>query len=248
MIKEFFESLDLAQTILIIVSLCYIPVLIWTVAAGIRVQSVFAKYNKIPSLNRFTSSKAARIILDSAGLYDIPVKNCVGNLSDYYDPKSKCVFLSSSTKDSISVAAIAVAAHETGHAIQHAENYFFLKLRTVSVPVVNFSSMIAFPLIIIAIILESVMGVTRISNIVLLLGIIFYSVYLLFLFITLPVEFNASKRALKLMVENNIINESELKPAKKVLNAAAMTYLSSFVFSLLQLLRFIAIFLANRRR
>ena len=117
-----------------------------------------------------------------------------------------------------------------------------------SVPVVNFSSMIAFPLIIIAIILEAVMGVTQISNTVLLLGIIFYSVYLLFLFITLPVEFNASKRALKLMVENNIINESELKPAKKVLNAAAMTYLSSFVFSLLQLLRFLAIFLSNRRR
>lgn len=248
MLSEFFKSLDLAQTILIIVSLCYIPVLIWTIVAGLRVQSVFSKYNKIPSLNRYNSSRAARMILDSCGLYDIPVKDCSGSLSDHYDPKTKCIYLSASTKDSISVAAIAVAAHEAGHAIQHSENYFFLKIRNMSVPVVNFSSMIAFPLIIIAIILEAVMGVTQISNTVLLLGIIFYSVYLLFLFITLPVEFNASKRALKLMVENNIINESELKPAKKVLNAAAMTYLSSFVFSLLQLLRFLAIFLSNRRR
>lgn len=199
--------------------------------ASYGVQAAFKKYSKVKSFRHYTGCDAARKILDDNGLYDIRVEHISGNLSDHFDPSANVIRLSDSTYNSDSVAAIGVAAHEAGHAVQHATGYAPIKIRNSIVPVVNICSTLSMPLFIIGL----VMGAAGLAN----LGIILFSGALAFQIITLPVEFNASRRAIKILSNSYMLDEEELKGAKKVLRAAAMTYVAAALASLLQLLRLV---------
>ena len=206
--------------------------------ASVGVQSAFKKYSKMPSSRHYTGKDAARKILDENGLYDVRIENISGDLTDHFDPSSNVIRLSSSTYNSDSVAAIGVAAHEAGHAVQYAESYAPIKIRNAMVPAVNLCSTIAMPLFIIGLLLQLV----NLAN----LGIILFSAALLFQIVTLPVEFNASRRAIKILDSSAMLDDDELKGAKKVLRAAAMTYVAAVLASALQLLRLVL--LSNSRR
>ena len=199
--------------------------------ASYGVQAAFKKYSKVKSFRHYTGRDAARKILDDNGLYNIKVEHISGNLSDHFDPTANVIRLSDSTYNSDSVAAIGVAAHEAGHAVQHATGYAPIKIRNSIVPVVNICSTLSMPLFIIGLIL----GAAGLAN----LGIILFSGALAFQIITLPVEFNASRRAIKILSNSYMLDEEELKGAKKVLRAAAMTYVAAALASLLQLLRLV---------
>lgn len=245
-------STDTLQLALLIVSACFLPLIIWMIAAGIQVRTRFQKYSAVPSEKGYTGAEAARAILDANGMRDVQIIRCSGSLTDHYDPTTRTVALSQATYDSSSVAAIGVAAHEVGHAIQHEEDYAPVKIRTKLVPVVNFTSRLSLPLILIAMIFEF-MGYfssfsMRISTFFLGLAVVCYFFYCLFTFITLPTEYNASSRAKKQLVECGILSEAEIKDASKVLSAAAKTYLVSFAFSLMQMLRLLFIVLIRRNR
>lgn len=214
------------------------PAIILSLIAQIKVTSTFSKYNKIKNARGITGADVARRILDRNGLQSVIIERTPGNLSDHYDPKSRILRLSDSVFGSTSVAALGVAAHECGHAIQHSNGYVPLKMRHAVYPVVRFSSVLAVPLIIIGLVM-STLGLTY-------AGIILFSAVVVFQIITLPVEFNASKRALAILSDKNYLYDDEIKGAKKVLSAAAMTYVASAITSLMQLLRFILI--ANNRR
>ena len=207
--------------------------------ASVGVQSAFNKYSKVPSLRHYTGRDAARKILDENGLYDIRVENISGNLTDHFDPSANVIRLSDSTYNSDSVAAIGVAAHEAGHAVQYANGYAPIKIRNSMVPAVNLCSTLAMPLFIIGLILQMV----NLANI----GIILFSTALIFQLVTLPVEFDASHRALKILNQSAMLEEDELKGAKKVLRAAAMTYVAAVLASALQLLRLVLISNSRRR-
>lgn len=206
--------------------------------ASSGVQRAFKKYSKVKCLRGYTGFDAARKILDDNGLYDIRVEHVSGNLSDHFDPSANVIRLSDATYSSNSVAAIGVAAHEAGHAVQHAEGYAPIKIRNSMVPVVNICSTISMPLFIIGLIL----GMTGLAN----LGILLFSGALVFQVVTLPVEFNASRRAIRILSESSMLEEDELRGAKKVLSAAAMTYVAAVLSTLLQLLRLVI--LNNSRR
>ncbi|MBO5059686.1 MAG: zinc metallopeptidase [Clostridia bacterium] len=199
--------------------------------ASTGVQSAFRKYSEVKSYRRYTGADAARKILDDNGLYNIRVEHISGNLSDHYDPTANVIRLSDSTYASDSVAAIGVAAHEAGHAVQHAVGYVPIKVRNAIVPVVNICSTLSMPLFIIGLLL----GAAGLANI----GIILFSGALVFQLVTLPVEFDASRRALKILNTSAMLDEEELRGAKKVLRAAAMTYVAAVLSSALQLLRLI---------
>ena len=207
--------------------------------ASARVKIAFNKYNQVRTLSGITGSQAARIILDKAGLNYIQIERVSGDLTDHYDPKSKVLRLSQSVYDSPSVAAVGVAAHECGHAVQDAENYGPLALRTTAVPVAQFSSWIYWPLIIVG----WVSGWVGLAD----LGILVFSFVVLFQLITLPVEFNASSRALRVLGSGEDIFRSreEYEGARSVLKAAALTYVASLISTVLQLARLVLI---NRRR
>jgi len=207
--------------------------------ASFGVQNAFRKYDKIHSYRHLTGKDAARKILDENGLYDVRIENINGNLTDHFDPSANVIRLSQSTYNSDSVAAIGVAAHEAGHAVQHAEKYAPILIRNSMVPVVNICSTIALPMFLIGLVL----GRVGLAN----LGIILYSGALLFQIVTLPVEFNASKRAIKILDSSAILEEDELKGAKKVLRAAAMTYVAAVLASALQILRLVLINNSRRR-
>ena len=207
--------------------------------ASTGVQRAFKKYSKVISSRHYTGRDAARKILDENGLYNIQIENVSGNLTDHYDPSANVIRLSDSTYNSDSVAAIGVAAHEAGHAVQHAEGYVPIKIRNSMVPVVNISSTIAMPLFIIGLIL----GMVNLANI----GIILYAAALVFQIVTLPVEFDASHRAIKILNSSAMLDEDELAGAKKVLRAAAMTYVASVLASLLQILRLVLLNNSRRR-
>lgn len=210
--------------------------------ASARVNSTYKKYAKVRSARGMTGADAARELLNSRGIYDVRIEHVSGNLTDHYDPRNKVLRLSDSVYGSASVAAIGVAAHECGHAIQHAEGYAPLSLRTAMVPVVNFASTISWPLILIGFLLNGNM-----SMILLEAGILLFSLAVLFQLVTLPVEFNASNRALALLEQNDILYQDELKSSQKVLSAAALTYVASAASALLQLLRLV-ILAGGRRR
>ena len=203
-------------------------------AASAKMKSTFARYSKVRSASGMTGCEAAQRVLQSAGIYDVRVERVAGNLTDHYDPRSKVLRLSDATYGSASVAAIGVAAHECGHAIQHAHGYGPLKLRSVFVPVANFGSRIAWPLIILGIALG---GTSLIS-----LGIIAFSMAVVFQLITLPVEFNASRRAVQVLGSTGILYGDELQATRKVLSAAALTYVAGAASSILQLLRLVLLF------
>lgn len=184
-----------------------------------------------------TGAQAAERILNSAGIYDVTVQHISGNLTDHYDPRNKVLSLSDSTYSSTSVAAVGVAAHECGHAIQHQTNYAPLNIRSAIVPVANFGSSIAWPLILIGLFFTSKTGTFLID-----LGIICFSMAVLFQLVTLPVEFNASSRAVKILENTGILGHEELQGTKKVLGAAALTYVAGAASAILQLLRLIILF------
>ena len=209
---------------------------ILSLIASAKVNSTFQRYAKIRSMSGLTGAQAARRILDRNGLSDIPVEHVSGNLSDHYDPSAKVLRLSDSTYNSASVAAIGVAAHECGHAIQHKESYGPLKLRTAIVPAANIGSRLGMPIILLGLFFGG--GGSFLVN----LGIWVFSLAVLFQVVTLPVEFNASSRALVMLEDYGILGMDEKRKAKSVLSAAAMTYVAAAAASILQLLRLIILF------
>ena len=210
--------------------------------AQAKVNSTFSKYSSVRNVRGITGADAAQRILQGAGVYDVRVEYTAGNLTDHFDPKSKVLRLSESVYGQASVAAIGVAAHECGHAIQHARGYAPLKLRSVLVPVANFGAKIAWPLIIFGLFITS-----QASMLLINLGIIAFLGSVLFQIVTLPVEFNASNRAIQILGESGMLQSDELRGARKVLNAAALTYVASAATAILQLLR-ILLLVGGRRR
>lgn len=205
-----------------------------------KVRSTYSRYQRVRSASGLTGSEAAQRILYYSGIHDVRVEHVSGNLTDHYDPHSKVLRLSDSTYSSPSVAAIGVAAHECGHAVQHAKGYAPLSLRSALVPVANFGSTIAWPLIIIGFLFNN-----QTSNLLINIGIVAFSLAVLFQIVTLPVEFNASSRALAVLGETGMLQSEELSMTRKVLSAAALTYVASAASAILQLLRLVL--LSNRR-
>ena len=220
--------------------LVIIGVIICLVASA-KMNSTFNKYSKVRNRLGMTGREAAEQVLHRAGIYDVRVEHVSGNLTDHYDPRNKVLRLSDATYHSASIAAMGVAAHECGHAIQHACGYAPLKFRSTLVPVANFGSQIAWPLIVLGLIFSSDM-----SSLFLTAGILAFSLAVLFQLVTLPVEFDASNRAIRMLAGNGMLYEDEVKHARKVLTAAALTYVASAASAILQLLRIVLI--ANRRR
>lgn len=209
--------------------------------ASSRVNSVFRRYSSVRSRSGLTGKEAAEKILRANGIYDVTVRRIPGNLTDHYDPRNKTLGLSDSTYGSASVAAIGVAAHECGHAVQHATGYAPLKFRGALVPVANVGSALAWPLILIGLVINSNTALLFID-----LGILLFSAAVLFQIVTLPVEFNASNRAVKVLEKSGMLYPEEIRQTKAVLGAAALTYVASAASAILQLLRLILI--GGRRR
>lgn len=210
--------------------------------ASVKMKSTFSKYSRVGNHSGMTGREAAERILRNAGIHDVRVEHVGGNLTDHYDPRAKVLRLSDATYSSVSVAALGVAAHECGHAIQHHTGYFPLQIRGALVPVANFGSFLAWPLILIGLLYTS-----RSSGLFLNLGILAFSLAVLFQIVTLPVEFNASSRAIHILGGSGILYEDEVKATRKVLFAAALTYVAGAVSSALQLLRII-LMASNRER
>lgn len=210
-------------------------------AASAKMKSTFNKYSRVRSRTGMSGREAAERVLRGAGIYDVRIERVAGNLTDHYDPRDKVLRLSDATYNSNSVAAIGVAAHECGHAIQHARGYSPLKIRGALVPAANLGSTIAWPLILLGLIFTG-----ESSLLFLNLGIIAFSAAVLFQLVTLPVEFNASGRAVQILGSSGMMAEDELRMTKKVLTAAALTYVAGAASSILQLLRIVL--LAGRRR
>ncbi len=221
--------------------LVLIGVVLSLLAQG-KVKTTFAKYSRVGNARRITGAEAAERILHDAGIYDVRVLHVSGNLTDHFDPRTKVLRLSDAVYGQASVAAIGVAAHECGHAIQHARGYAPLKLRSVLVPVANFGAKIAWPLIIFGLFITGESSLLLIN-----LGIIAFLGSVLFQIVTLPVEFNASNRAIQILGESGMMQSDELRGARKVLNAAALTYVASAATAILQLLR-IFLLVGGRRR
>ena len=221
-----------------------IPAMILALYAQNKVNSTFKKYSRVASRSGMTGAQAARRLMELNGIYDVSIERVSGNLTDHYDPSKKVLRLSDSVYSDTSVAAIGVAAHETGHAIQHARGYVPLTLRTVMVPLANLGSTLSMPLIFLGILFSfsSVMGNSMIN-----LGILLFGLSVVFTIITLPVEFNASRRAVACLGDIGILYDDEIGGVKKVLSAAAMTYVASTAVALANFLRLIIIFGGRRR-
>lgn len=209
-----------------------------TMIASANVKSTFARYNKVRSASGLTGAQAAEQVLHSAGIYNVQICHISGSLTDHYDPRNKTLNLSDSTYGSNSIAAVCVAAHECGHAVQDQKQYGPLVLRSSLVPAANIGSQISWPIFL--------AGLVFSMKPLLMAGIILFSLAVLFQLVTLPVEFDASSRALKILDSTGMLGSEELSGAKKVLTAAALTYVAALASSLLQLLRLIM--LSERRR
>lgn len=213
--------------------------LVLTMIASAKVNSTFAKYNKVRCMSGLTGAEAAQRVLRSAGLYDVRIEHISGKLTDHYDPRSKVLRLSDSTYGSASIAAVCVAAHECGHAIQDQKQYGPLVLRSTLVPAANFGSRLSWPIFL--------AGLMFSMQPLVMAGIVLFSLAVLFQLVTLPVEFNASSRALRVLENSGMLGSQEMTGARKVLNAAAMTYVAALASSLLQLLRLILLSRRNNR-
>ncbi|MCI9408226.1 MAG: zinc metallopeptidase [Oscillospiraceae bacterium] len=220
--------------------LLVLPAVIFALVAQIMVKSTFSKYSSENNQHGYTAKEVARKILDENGLYSVSIEYVRGNLTDHYDPSANVIRLSDSVYNSTSVAAIGVAAHEVGHAIQHAQGYTPIKVRQAIIPITQIGSSLALPLVFIGMLIGALQWLIPV-------GIFLYTGVVLFQAVTLPVEFNASRRALKTLDENVILYKSEVKMAKKVLTAAAMTYVAAMFSSLMSLLRLILLSSRNRR-
>ncbi len=203
--------------------------------ASARVNFTYSKYSRYQSSAGMTGAQAAQGLLNYVGIRDVKIEHISGNLTDHYDPSAKVLRLSDAVYGQTSVAAIGVAAHECGHAIQHAKGYVPLQIRTAIVPVVNLGSTLSWPIIILGVILGW-------NHTLIQVGIILFSAVVIFQLVTLPVEINASSRALTLLEESGILYHDEMKMSRKVLSAAAMTYVAAAASSILQLLRLVLLF------
>lgn len=219
-----------------------IPAMILAFWAQIKVDSTFKKYARISNRHGLTGAEAARRVLDAGGLYHIRIEQVAGHLTDHYDPRAGVIRLSASVYGSTGIAAVGVAAHEAGHACQHAEGYAPLKLRNAIIPITNIGSRLALPLFIIGLIFSA----APIGEWLMLLGILFFSFSTVFQLVTLPTEFNASGRALRVLEDGGLLATDELPAARATLKAAAMTYVAALAMSLAQLFRLILLF--NNRR
>lgn len=211
-----------------------IPALLLGFWAQARVSSAYNKYSQVRASRGVTGAQAARMILDGNGLGHVGVEEVPGNLSDHYDPKTNMVRLSSGVYNSASIAAVGIAAHECGHAVQRAESYTPMKIRGAIIPITNIGSSLAIPLILVGFLLNSYW--------LIVIGIAGYGLIALFQLVTLPVEYNASARAMAIISEHHILEEDEQTGARKVLNAAALTYVAALAASIAQLLRLVLMF------
>ena len=222
-----------------------IPALLVATIASARVKSVFRTYSEVGNMRNITGGQAARTLLDRNGLNHIRVEGVVGELTDHYDPEHGVIRLSQPVYNQATISAVGVACHEAGHAIQHANDYTPLKIRNAIIPVTNFGSRLAVPLVIVGLLLSSV---SQYFILVAYLGILGFVPSVVFQLVTLPTEYDASRRAMACIEEFGLLNEEEQAGAKKVLSAAAMTYLAALAVSLAQLLRLLLIVAGNNRR
>lgn len=217
-----------------------IPAILLSMWAQSKVQSTFSRYQRVHAASGLTGCDVARRILDENGLYDVRVERIAGSLTDHYDPGARVVRLSESVWGSGSVAALGVAAHETGHAVQHAQHYAPLTVRNAVIPITNFGAKLSMPLLMIGLLL----GYPSLVS----LGILAFSLVTFFQLITLPVEYNASSRAMRTLVDGHILrDEQEIDGTRRVLSAAALTYVAALILSAAQLLRLILLFGRRRR-
>lgn len=213
--------------------LIVLPAFILSIWAQAKVSSTFNKYSQMYTRKGMTGASAARRILDANGLYDIKIERVRGELTDHYDPRANVIRLSDSVHDSRSAAAIGVAAHEAGHAVQHAQSYFPIKVRSAAIPMTRIGSMLSIPLFFI--------GLLMANDHLMLIGIVLYAFIAFFQLVTLPVEFNASARAISVLRSSQILDSDELEASKKVLTAAALTYVAALLTSLLTILRLLVL-------
>ncbi|MBO5912254.1 MAG: zinc metallopeptidase [Clostridia bacterium] len=222
-----------------------LPFIVLSLVASARVNSSFKKYSEVFSKRGLSASEAARRVLEGNGVSGVKIERVQGHLTDHFDPRSNIIRLSENVHDSSSVAAIGVACHEAGHAVQHAKGYIPVKIRTAIVPVTNFGSKLSIPLIFIGIAL-SYLG--EIYSYMAYIGVALFGLCVIFQLVTLPVEFNASRRALNALSLYKLLDRTELSGAKKVLSAAAMTYVAALAVSVMQLLRLLLLVGGTRRR
>lgn len=215
-----------------------VPALLLAICAQVQVKTTYRKYSRVPNSRGMTGAYAAQAVLNFYGITDVRIERVSGNLTDHYDPRSKVIRLSDGVYNSSTVAAIGIACHEAGHAAQHAENYAPIKIRNAIIPVCNIGSTIGIPLALIGWIFS--------FSILIYVGLGLYAAVFIFQVATLPVEFNASRRAIKVIDETQLLRDDEIGGAKKVLAAAAMTYVASMIVSLANLLRLLLRF-SNRR-
>ncbi len=215
-----------------------IPAMLVSLYAQTKVRNTFQRYSRVASRKGYTASNVARIILDSKGLENVRIERVRGNLTDHYDPGKQVLRLSDTVHNSTSIAALGVAAHEAGHAVQHSAGYVPLFMRNAIAPVASFGSSMSWILIMVGLLMRWFELIQ--------IGVIFFTIVVLFQLITLPVEFNASKRAIVMLSDSGILTGEEIVPAKRVLNAAALTYVAAALTAVLQLLRFVL--MANRRK
>lgn len=222
-----------------------IPCLLLSMWASANVNSTFKKYSGQFSSRRITGAQAAQRVLSANGVTGVRIERVSGNLTDHYDPKTNVIRLSDQVYDNTSTAAIGVACHEAGHAVQYAHSYFPIKVRAAIIPLTNIGSKLAMPLILLGILLSAFANA---STVLIDIGILAFSLSLVFQLVTLPVEYNASRRALAAIQDGNILTDQELKGAKKTLSAAALTYVAATIVAFAQLLRLILLFGGRRRR
>lgn len=218
-----------------------LPCIIISLICQANVSSAFSKYSKIPNSRRMTGAQAAEFVLRQNGVVDVQIEHVSGKLSDHFDPRTNVIRLSDSVYNSTSVAAVGVAAHEAGHACQHAENYLPNRIRSAVLPIARVGSQLSWIFIIVGLLFTA-----KVGYVMLYIGIILFSASVLFTLATLPVEFNASKRALACIRETGLMVGDEYKGAKRMLQAAAMTYVASALTAIMQLLRLLVI--AQRRK
>ena len=216
-----------------------LPAFILAAIAQAKVKSTYSKFALVISKKGYTADQVARIILDKNGLYNTKIERIRGNLTDHYDPRDNTVRLSETVYGSASVAAIGIAAHEVGHAVQHAENYAPIQLRTSIIPITNFGAGVSPILLLVGLLLG--------SHPLVMFGIALYSLMALFQLVTLPVEFNASRRAIETIERYDILSREESDQARQVLKSAAMTYVAALLVSLMQILRLLLLFGGSRR-
>lgn len=220
-----------------------LPCIIFALIASSKVNSTFQKYSKQISSRHITGAQAAQQVLAANGVHNVRIEQVSGNLTDHFDPKSNVIRLSDQVYNSPSTAAIGVACHEAGHAVQYAQNYGPIKLRTAIIPITNIGSRLALPLILLGVLLNFL---GELSYVFIYIGILCFSLSLVFQLVTLPVEFNASRRAIQAIDSQEILTDDELLGARKTLSAAAMTYVAATAVSLAQVIRLLSIF--GRRR